>query len=334
MLEVYITVDTECSMGGAWDVASWEPVPPERAILGKIGSQHYGTPLIMDILEQHGLRATFFIETLVSEVVPKAQIADAYGELKRRGHDPQLHLHPVYHYYSLFRQGEIRREQLPPNMDLIGSLPLETQLYLLKKGTCLFRKFVASNPVAFRAGNFGASVSTFSALSKLGFRYDSSFNAAFVGRSCLIEYSSATNRPWEQNGVWEVPITNFETGAWRMRGLKPLDVGAISFIEMRRVLEQAESLGLQAVVFLMHSFTLFKKADVQFRRLQPDHLVIRRFRELCNFLAKGSLRFKVMTFADKPNFTNSASQDSVPRIGSFLPACRKLVQAFNRVPWF
>jgi hypothetical protein len=333
MLEVYITVDTECSMGGAWDVAGYEPVPPERAILGKIGSQYYGTPLIMDILEQHGLRATFFIETLASQVVPESQIADAYGELQRRGHDPQLHLHPVYHYYRLFRQGGIRREQLPAHMDLIGSFPLETQLHLLDEGTRLFRKFVASNPIAFRAGCFGGSVSTLLALSQLGFRYDSSFNAAFVGRSCLLEYRTTINRPWEENGVWEVPITNFETGAWKMRGLKPLDVGAVSLMEMKHVLAQAELLGLQAVVFLMHSFTLFKKADAQFRRLRPDRLVIRRFRELCKFLAANSRRFKVMTLADQPNFTNSAAHGSTPKIGSLLPACRKLVQGFNRLYW-
>jgi hypothetical protein len=333
MLEVYLTVDTECSMGGAWDAPQLRPVPPERAILGKIGSAYYGTPLIMDILEQHGLRATFFIEVLASHVVPQSQLAEAYSEIARRGHDPQLHLHPVYHYYHLFRQGGIGREQLPPRMDLIGSLPLEKQLELLREGTDLFRGFVGREPVAFRAGCFGASASTLSALSRLGFRYDSSFNAAFLGSSCLMESGHPPNSPWQEGSLWEVPITNFETGFWKMRGFKPLDVGAVSLLEMKRVLAQAERLGMGTAVFLMHSFTLFKKADAQFEALRPDRLVIRRFRELCNFLAENSGRIKVVTFADRPEFPSLSRPASMPSAGTLLPSCRKVIQGVNRAPW-
>ena len=333
MLEVYLTVDTECSMGGAWETPQRRPVPPERAILGKIGSSYYGTPLIMDILEQHGLRATFFIEVLASHVVPRPQLAEAYGDIAHRGHDPQLHLHPVYHYYYLFQQGKISREQLPPRMDLIGSLPLEKQLELLRAGTTLFREFVGRNPVAFRAGCFGASSSTLSALSQLGFRYDSSFNAAFLGSSCLMDSGRPVNTPWQDGGLWEVPITNFETGFWKLRGFKPLDVGAVSLLEMQRVLAQAERLRMGAVVFLMHSFTLFKKADAQFQALRPDRLVIRRFRELCKFLADNSQRMKVVTFADRPEFASLSSPASTPSAGTLLPSCRKVVQGINRAHW-
>ena len=333
MLEVYLTVDTECSVGGAWEAPRRQPVAPERAILGKIGRGYYGTPLIMDILEQHGLRATFFIEVLASHVVPQSQLAVAYGEIVRRGHDPQLHLHPVYHYYHLFQQGKIKRAQLPPRMDLIGSLPLEKQLELLREGTDLFRGFVGRDPVAFRAGCFGASASTLSALSQLGFRYDSSYNAAFLGSSCLMDSGRPVNTPWQEGGLWEVPITNFETGFWKMRGLKPLDVGAVSLLEMKRVLAQAESLAMGSVVFLMHSFTLFKKADAQFQTLRPDRLVIRRFRDLCKFLADNSRRMKVVTFADRPEFPSVAGLGSMPSAGALLPSCRKVIQGINRASW-
>lgn len=333
MLEVYLTIDTESSMGGAWDAPQLRPVPPERTILGKIGAGYYGTPLIMDILEQHGLRATFFIEVLASHVVPQSQLVEAYDEIVRRGHDPQLHLHPVYHYYHLFQQGKIERKQLPPRMDLIGSLPVEKQLELLTEGTDLFRGFVGREPVAFRAGCFGASASTLSALSQLGFRYDSSYNAAFLGSSCLMDARHPVNSPWPENGLWEVPITNFETGFWRMRSFKPLDVGAVSLVEMKRVLAQAESLGMGSVVFLMHSFTLFKKADAQFQTLRPDRLVIRRFRELCKFLADNSQRMKAVTFADRSQFPSDSFPTSVPRVGVLLPSCRKIVQGLNRSQW-
>src|SRR5579872_2890721 len=133
MVDVYLTVDTECSMGGAWNDAQLEPVSPERAILGKIGEEYYGTPRLMDILEDSGLRGTFFIEVLAAHVVSDSQLAEAYSQIVRRGHDAQLHLHPVYHFYHLFRKGEISKAQLPSHMDLIGRHALATQIELLRE---------------------------------------------------------------------------------------------------------------------------------------------------------------------------------------------------------
>ena len=118
-----------------------------------------------------------------------------------------------------------------------------------------------------------------------------------------------------------------------MRRLKPLDVGAVSLMEMRRVLEEAEYTGLSTVVFLMHSFTLFKRADVQFRQLRPDRLVIRRFRALCKFLQENSRRFKVTTFSQKPNLATARQDIPFPNLGSLVPFCRKVVQGVNRAYW-
>lgn len=333
MIEVHLTVDTECSMGGAWEVEQYQPVPPERAILGKIGSKYFGTPLITEILERYELRATFFLEVFAAQVFNDSQLVDAYRELARSGHDLQLHLHPVYHYYHLFIQGEISRDRLPPRMDLIGSHSLDTQIELLKKGSSLFHSLVGRCATAFRAGCFGASNSTLAALSRIEILYDSSFNASFLGSSCLMDAGRPANTPWQEHGVWEVPVTNFETGSWKFRGLKPLDIAAVSFLEMKRVLEQCERLGTGPTVFLLHSFTLFKKADVQFTQLRPDYLVIRRFHKLCKFLKENSDRFKVVTFADRGHLNDSPGSPRVPRLGSFLPAGRKIVQGVNRIPW-
>ena len=333
MVRVYLTIDTECSMGGAWDDPRLQPVPAERAILGRIGNQHYGIPLIMEILERHSLQGTFFLEVLAAQVVPEHTLAKAYQEVTARGHDVQLHLHPVFHYYNLFQKGELGRDQLPPDMDLIGSLPLETQVSLLQQGSYLFRNLVAKTPVAFRAGCFGSSRSTLAALARLVFLYDSSFNASYLGSGCLMRENKPTNTPWREGELWEVPITNFETGGWRLRGLKLLDVAAVSFLEMERVLAQAEHLGISTVVFLMHSFTLFKKADVQFQHLRPDRLVIRRFRQLCSFLQQNADRFHVETFSERPQFPSDARKIPFPRMGILLPLCRKVVQGVNRAPW-
>ena len=142
-----------------------------------------------------------------------------------------------------------------------------------------------------------------------------------------------SNTPWRDGSIWEVPVTNFETGVWKLRGLKPLDIGAVSLLEMQRVLDEIEALGIGAVVFIMHSFTLFKKADVQFQQLRPDRLVIRRFKGLCNYLKTNSDRFKVVTFSEEPQFSMGPRGAPFPKMGALLPLGRKIVQAVNRCHW-
>ena len=151
MVNVYITVDTECSLGGAWGNPQWKPVGPDRAVLGRIGSKSYGIPLIMDILEENDLRGTFFTEVLARDLFGKSELAEAYAPIVRRGHDAQLHLHPVFHYYHQVAQGLMRRDQLPANMDLIGGLPFKTQVDLLEKGCSIFKEIFGSMPSAFRS---------------------------------------------------------------------------------------------------------------------------------------------------------------------------------------
>jgi hypothetical protein len=69
MVNIYITVDTETSLWGAWTSSDLRPVAPELSVLGRIGPNRYGVPLIMDILEEYDLRATFFTEVLARDVV-------------------------------------------------------------------------------------------------------------------------------------------------------------------------------------------------------------------------------------------------------------------------
>ena len=134
-------------------------------------------------------------------------------------------------------------------------------------------------------------------------------------------------------GVWEVPITNYETGIGRLRRLRHLDVVAASWPEMMQVLNAAEHFNLDTIVFLLHSFSFLKRKDVQFRIMRPDRLVIRRFEALCGYLRKNSTRFRVITFVDRPRLISTVKGDSFPRLGALLPLCRMFVQGLNRAYW-
>jgi hypothetical protein len=333
MVNVFLTIDTECSMAGALDDDQKRRVDPEKAILGRIGNEYYGTPLIMTILERRGLRGTFFVEVLASRVVDRQKLADAYGAIVARGHDVQLHLHPVYYYYDLLRQKLIRREEIPAQPDLIGTLPDSVQLDLLQEGVQSLRALTGVSPVAFRAGSFGASRRTLSCLARVGIEYDTSFNSIALGKTCFLDSRPPTNLAWREAGVWEVPLTNFEGGVGRFRGLKPLNVASVSYAEMERVLESAEQCGLQNVVFILHSFAFLKRKDVQFRHMRPDRVVVKRFEALCEFLSANFRRFQVMTFGSRPQLENSSAENRLPNLGWYLPAVRKMSQAVNRIYW-
>jgi peptidoglycan/xylan/chitin deacetylase (PgdA/CDA1 family) len=333
MVRVFLTVDTECSLGGAWENPEHKPVPPERSILGKIGPDYYGIPRIMDVLERYGLRGTFFVEVFAALNGFQKELAEVFAEITRRGHDTQLHLHPIQYYYHLRQEGRLDVTQLPAAKDMIGALPLQAQAEMLRNGMSLFREMASQDPVAFRAGNFGASMTTLDALQQVGIRIDSSFNAAYLGTACTLDSGGAINRAWQHGALWEVPITTYETGAWGLRSWKQLNINAISLWEMKNVLEQAERLGLRTVNFIAHSFSLFKTANLQFERLRPDWLVLRRLEGLCRFLKEQSGRFEVRTFSDiEPSWLEGTESD-FPKMGSIVPAVRKVVQAVNRLHW-
>lgn len=335
MIQVLFTVDTECSLGGAWENPGLQPVDATRSVLGRIASSYYGTPRIMDVLEEHGLRGTFFVEVFAGMNSASPGLSEAYSEMVRRGHDVQLHLHPVHFYYHQRKTGQLDPDTLPADKDMFAAHPLEKQVEMLKTGIALFQKMIGQAPVAFRAGNFGADLNTVAAVEKVGMRFDSSFNASYASTDCKIDPGGAVNRPWQRGKVWEIPITNFQTGKWGLTSLKQLNINAISLWEMKNVLEQAERIGLRTVTFIAHSFSLFKVADLQFRNLRPDRLVLRRFRGLCRYLKENSDRFRVVGFSDLDltSLSLSGEEPTVPNLGLAVPLVRKAIQAVNRIHW-
>ncbi|HKM84454.1 MAG TPA: hypothetical protein VJY15_26285 [Candidatus Acidoferrum sp.] len=320
-------------MGGAWENPRCKPVDPERAVLGRIGSERYGIPRIMDILEENNLRGTFFIEVFAALHGFQPGLTEAYSQIVKRGHDAQLHLHPIHYYYHLRNEGRLPPGNMPLDKDMIGAHPLEKQVEMLQQGISLFQEMIGKTPAAFRAGNFGASGSTLDALDKVGIHFDSSFNAAYLDSSCKLDSRGAINRPWQQSHVWEIPVTTFQTGGWGWCGLKQLNINAVSLWEMKSVLKQAERIGLRTVTFIAHSFSLFKVADLQFGKLKPDHLVVRRLHGLCHFLKENKERFRVVTYSDIDLSSFPGQEKGVPRMGTFIPVVRKAFQAVNRLNW-
>jgi hypothetical protein len=322
-LRVYITVDTETTMGGAWRNPAYAPLPFDRPIFGKYNSRCYGIPLIMDILEERGLRATFFTEVFCAHILGYDEVAKVLQTIRERGHDPQLHLHPTYRFYYDFSRGGPRRE-----IDLMFQLSPADQQQLIGEGVSLFRQLCGVAPRAYRAGCYGASESTLQALKKHGVEIDSSYNLAYLGNTCGFQ-AKGLNAPLMLEGIYEFPVTVFRVyGA----GYKPLEISAVSVYEILSTIRGLQQAGCRDAVLSLHSFSFLKNRGIRFERCRPDYIVIQRFRKLCAALSelKGEVEVCVLGEAD---LSSTSQPQIIPAIGWLPAAIRKFIQGANRISW-
>jgi hypothetical protein len=324
-VRVYFTVDTETSMGGAWDNVG-PPLPLTRTVFGDNGSGVYGISLIMDILEQHNFRATFFIEVFCSYHLGLDKVATVFEPIQRRGHDAQLHLHPVHRFYWEYTQGGARREK-----DLMFQFPAEEQRRLIHDGVSLFRKLSGNSPRAFRAGCYGASEVTLGALRDAGVLVDSSYNLSFLDQTCGFQ-SRPLNAPQILEGVHEFPVTNFRSGP--NGSYKPLEISAVSVSEILATIRSMQSTDCRDVVLVFHSFSFLKRRGSRFEKARPDHIVIQRFRKLCRELSRMRDEVEVDVLGNA-SLSNPLPRQPhpIPSMGWFQPAIRKAVQGIDCIPW-
>lgn len=289
-VNVFITVDTEHSIGGAFQNPNLKPVGNEKRVFGRIGDTAYGIPLIIDIADSCRLPVTFFVEVFNKYYFGENESRNVCEYILRRNHDIQLHIHPNYLNFTLLDTHQIQFS------DLIGDYSLSKQIESLEEARESLIRFGVPRPIAFRAGCFGANLKTLEALRETGFLIDSSYNTAYLGNPCLLP-NTKINDLTTLRGIWEFPITNFvEFTGLRSKRYMPLDINGVSFEEIKWVLRQAKLHGPKNITVILHSFSFIKPYDVQYRKVRPRRHVIRRFEKLCRFLCENSDDFKVRTF--------------------------------------
>lgn len=335
-INVFITIDVETSIGGAFVNPELKPVGSEKRIFGKIGNRYYGIPLIIDLLDQNNLKATFFVDVLNKYYFGEIEAKKVCQYIQRRGHDVQLHLHPIYLNFKNKNWMNLKEEER--YSDIIADYSLDEQVKLIAEGKSLLIKYGIKNPIAFRAGGFGANRNTVIALKKNDFAIDSSYNIRYLGKNCFLDEEMKFNDVKEINSILEFPITSFlDFKLFSYLRFKPLDISGVSYFEVKKVLEKAKILGLQHIVIILHSFSFIKAKDWQYNRIKPDHVVTKRFKKLCNFLSSNSDQFKVLSFSEfynkyykEKNISFKRTGEVFPYVG-FSPALfRKGIQVLNR----
>lgn len=328
---VYITFDVECSMGGAWGDPRLKPVTPSRAIWGEYGDQKLGIPLVVDILKEHGLAATFFVDAFTEDQGFEGLTEPVCSYLLDQGQDVQLHIHPNKKHYKMKMQGLDH-----PFADNIADLPPESQLALLQEGSERLQRWTGNPTAAFRAGNMGASEETLQQLSKVGIFLDSSYT--FLEGACRFDRKQPYNGSRWYGDVLEMALTGFyQPNLPPLHPAKKLDPVGISFGECRDTIRAVCGAGADAVLIL-HSFSLFKWRNSQYDGGRINRIVTGRFRRLCRWLADHKAGYPCQTFLDLNSalLAGSYRAREVPPCRFGRPGrayLRKAVQAWNNLYW-
>ena len=284
MTRAIISFDTELSAGlhqrGASARANFD-----SSILGRCRDGDFGIHFQMDMLERHGLTGVYFVDPMPALVHGPGIVRDIVAPIVARGHEVQLHIHTEWlEFARLNPVGRLTGRN-------IGDFPLAAQKKLIGLACDMLVRAGAPEPTAFRAGNFGANDDTLRALAALGLRYDSSFNAAYVGHGCDIALDSRNIGMRVHHGVCAVPVSGLMD---RTDSFRPAQLCAMSEEEMRDALDHAAASGAHQFSAFSHSFELLSRD-----RQVPNRLAIARMEALCRAVADDP-RVTSGGFADLP----------------------------------
>jgi hypothetical protein len=283
MTAALLTVDTELSLA-AYQKGVDTLDNFANAILGRVGDGEWGIGFQTKLLNAHGLKAVFFVEALCAGVVGLDAVKRTIEPILSTGHTVQLHLHTEWLRWAQRDPVDGHRGRC------MADFSLEHQRRLIELGLETLIAAGAPEPVAFRAGNYGANNDTLRALAKLGIAYDSSYNFPYIGDPCRISPDQALLGPTRLDGVIEVPITCFDDYPGHQRGAQ---ICAISAAEMEFVLAQSARQQRPTVVLVSHSFELLNR-----NRDRADRILVRRFERLCELLSRNASQTKTADFAD------------------------------------
>ena len=260
MADVLITIDTELSPG--LHQRGWSAVANHAAsIAGATADGAFGVGWQMDRMEAHGLTGVFFVDPMPALVYGPEVLPPIVEPIVARGHEVQLHCHPEWLAWAAASPVGERRGRN------IGDFSPDDQVTLLSFARTLLEQAGAPRPIAFRAGNYGATAATLEALFRIGIAWDSSANPDFPGA-----LPTSARHP----EVRELPVSGLYD---RPGHVRPAQVCALSATEMTAALRHAAG-GNAPFVIVTHSFEMLSRD-----RLRPNRAVMARFEAMCRTIA-------------------------------------------------
>ena len=272
MLNVFFTVDVEIWCDGWIDIDKKFADAFQKYIYGSTSRGSFGLPYQLELLKDHGITGTFFVEPLFSTRFGSQPLDEIVGLICDGNQEVQLHLHTEW----VDESKQPLLENIQAKRQYLSLFSLEEQKRLINAGAMLLKQAGAGEINSFRAGSFGFNLDTLRALSANGIPFDSSYNATMFGMSNGVMPGVTVLGPIECEGVFEYPMTVFQDG---MGALRHAQLTACSHGEIEDLLWKALEAGYSSFVILSHNFELLNSS-----KNRPDDIVITRFKKLCSFL--------------------------------------------------
>lgn len=283
-MDVFFSVDVEIWCDGWLNLDAKFPQAFKRYIYGSTPKGNYGLPYKLQLLKDHGLTGVFFVEPLFSARFGIDPLAEIVSMINESGHEVQLHLHTEW-------VDEARQPLLTNNINkrqFLHYFNYEEQCSLINYAKQRIAEAGGGTVNAFRAGSFGFNRDTLRALFANQITFDSSYNATMFGLDSGIAPSELLVEPQCVEGTFEYPMTVFKDGNG---GLRHAQLSACSFRELEGLLWQSLESGRNSFMILSHNFELLTPD-----KNSVDQTVLRRFKQLCQFLEKNSDCFTVRGF--------------------------------------
>jgi peptidoglycan/xylan/chitin deacetylase (PgdA/CDA1 family) len=197
---------------------------------------------ILSLFQKFGYRATFFVDVCEVPTWGEDFMRRVCTRILDAGQDIQLHAHP--HHMS----GDRKRW-------LLSEYTREEQGRILDYAVAQYVRFVGAQPLAFRAGGFGANRDTLELLNERGVRIDSSLMHRW--RGCDLE-APLPGAPFSLHGIRELPLTPATMLGLPGRPLRtgPIDFNWIPLFVIKRILRHLRIQDAPVATILMHSSSL------------------------------------------------------------------------------
>ncbi|MFO1428793.1 MAG: polysaccharide deacetylase [Candidatus Competibacteraceae bacterium] len=322
--KVFLTIDTEFSIGGAFsDPIRNQPVGAQ-AVLCDIDRKSQGLGFLLDTFAGFGIKATFFVEALNTHYFGDPPMRDLALRIRAAGHDVQLHLHPAWTYFkNLDWMDRLRSD--PPSDHMYGRT-LDRLNQWLADGIAAFERWGLRRPVALRTGSLMVDKTVYQAMELAGIPVGSNVGLAlYWPEDPVLQLFSGIHRI---GSIVEACVTTYIDLALGNRAhYKTLTITGSSWQEIRTLLWRAHQASVESIVILTHPFEYVKNKSVDFSKLLPNRMNQRRLSGLCEFLQDHKDCFEIMTMdqlASAPSVT--ASADNVIIKVPILRAIGRIVQ--------
>ncbi len=161
----------------------------------------------------------------------------------------------------------------------------------LEQLTNLYERAFGTRPSSYRAGRYGMSGNTLTALGEFGYKVDSSVTP-HVDWSAQggPDYRQHPNQPYWEHGILEVPITILGARSWwpfggwsKYRWLRP---SVATAEHLRWIVDRACQTGLEVLNMTFHTMELIPRASPYVRTQVETVLYLRRLRKTVAYMIK------------------------------------------------